>query len=58
MNLDSIPNDIEPLVILGADDKDYLVVYTVMGNAEVIEMLYRTIRILEEESKSEQLTKH
>lgn len=58
MNLDSIPKDIEPLVILGADAKDYLVVYTVMGNEEVIEMLHRTIRILEEESNSEHLTKH
>jgi hypothetical protein len=57
MNLDSIPPNVEPLVILGADEKDYLVVYTVMGNEEVIEMLYRTIRILEEESTSE-LTKH
>lgn len=57
MNLDSIPKNVEPLVILGADEKDYLVVYTVMGNEEVIEMLYRTIRILEEESTSE-LTKH
>lgn len=57
MNLDNIPKDVEPLVVLGADAKDYLVVYTVMGNAEVIEMLYRTIRILEEESTSE-LTKH
>ena len=58
MNLDSIPKDVEPLVVLGADAKDYLVVYTVMGNAEVIEMLYRTIRILEEENNSEHLTKH
>jgi hypothetical protein len=58
MNLDGIPRDIDPLVILGADANDYLVVYTVMGNAEVIEMLQRTIRILEEESNSEHLTKH
>lgn len=58
MNLEGIPKNVEPLVILGADEKDYLVVYTVMGNEEVIEMLYRTIRILEEESNSEQLTKH
>jgi len=57
MRLDEVPADVDPLVILGADEKDYLVVYTVLGNAEVIEMLYRTIRILEEESTSE-LTKH
>lgn len=57
MNLDSIPKDVEPLVILGADAKDYLVVYTVLPNEEVIEMLHRTIRILEEEKESE-LTVH
>lgn len=58
MNLDSIPKDIDPLVILGADANDYLVVYTVLGNAEVIEMLHRTITILEAESDSGNLTKH
>ena len=58
MNLDSIPKDVEPLVILGADANEYLVVYTVMGNEEVIEMLHRTIRILEEESNSDSLTRH
>jgi hypothetical protein len=57
MNLDSIPKDVEALVILGADAKDYLVVYTVLPNEEVIEMLHRTIRILEEEKESE-LTVH
>ena len=58
MNLETIPKDVDPLVILGADVNDYLVVYTVLGNAEVIEMLHRTIKILEAESDSEQLTKH
>jgi hypothetical protein len=57
MNLDSIPQDVEALVILGADAKDYLVVYTVLGNEEVIEMLHRTIAILEAEKESE-LTVH
>jgi hypothetical protein len=58
MNLESIPKDIDPLVILGSDVNDYLVVYTVLGNEEVIEMLHRTIKILETESDSGQLTKH
>jgi hypothetical protein len=58
MNLESIPKDVDPLVILGADLNDYLVVYTVLGNAEVIEMLHRTIKILEAESDSDNLTKH
>jgi hypothetical protein len=57
MNLESIPQDVEALVILGADAKDYLVVYTVLGNEEVIEMLHRTIAILEAEKESE-LTVH
>jgi hypothetical protein len=58
MNLESIPKDVEPLVILGADTRDYLVVYTVLGNEEVIEMLHRTIKILEEETDSGKLTRH
>ena len=57
MNLESIPQDVEALVILGADAKDYLVVYTVLPNEEVIEMLHRTIAILESEKESE-LTVH
>ena len=51
-----IPEGVEPMVILG-NDKDYLVVYTVLGNEEVIEMLQRTIAILESEKESE-LTVH
>lgn len=54
-----IPEHIEPLVILG-NDNDYLVVYTVLKNEDVIEMLQRTIRILQEEEEVEpsKLTKH
>jgi hypothetical protein len=58
MNLDNIPEDVEPLVILGADSKDYLVVYTTLGNAEVIQMLNRTLSILEMEDEASKLTKH
>ena len=58
MNLESIPKDVDPLVILGADVNDYLVVYTVLGNAEVIEMLHRTIAILQAEDNTSTLTKH
>ena len=55
---EGIPENVDPLVILG-DDNDYLVVYTVLPNDDVIEMLRRTIRILEEEDVQEaRLTQH
>ena len=55
---EGIPENVEPLVVLG-DDNDYLVVYTVMTNEDTIEMLERTIRILkEEDSQPERLTQH
>jgi hypothetical protein len=55
---DGIPENVEPLVILG-NDNDYLVVYTVLTNDDTIEMLERTIRILkEEDSQPERLTQH
>lgn len=55
---DGIPDNIEPLVVLG-NDNDYLVVYTIMTNEDTIEMLERTIRILKEEDmQPERLTHH
>jgi len=55
---DGIPENVEPLVILG-NDNDYLVVYTVMTNEDTIEILERTIRILKEEDAiPEKLTQH
>jgi hypothetical protein len=55
---EGVPENIEPLVILG-DDNDYLVVYTIMTNEDTIEMLERTIRILKEEDlQPERLTQH
>ena len=55
---DGIPENIEPLVVLG-NDNDYLVVYTIMSNEDTIEILERTIRILKEEDmQPEKLTKH
>ena len=55
---EGIPENIEPLVVLG-DDNDYLVVYTVMTNEDTIEILERTIRILKEEDmQPERLTQH
>jgi hypothetical protein len=55
---DGIPDNIEPLVVLG-NDNDYLVVYTIMSNEDTIEILERTIRILKEEDmQPEKLTQH
>lgn len=55
---EGIPENIEPLVVLG-DDNDYLVVYTVMTNEDTIEILERTIRVLKEEDAiPEKLTQH
>lgn len=55
---DGIPDNVEPLVVLG-NDNDYLVVYTIMTNEDTIEILERTIRILkEEDAMPEKLTKH
>ena len=55
---EGIPDNIEPLVVLG-NDNDYLVVYTIMTNEDTIEILERTIRILKEEDmQPEKLTKH
>ena len=55
---DGIPDNIEPLVVLG-NDNDYLVVYTIMTNEDTIEILERTIRILKEEDAiPEKLTQH
>ena len=55
---DGIPDNIEPLVVLG-NDNDYLVVYTIMSNEDTIEILERTIRILkEEDAMPEKLTQH
>ena len=55
---DGIPDNIEPLVVLG-NDNDYLVVYTIMTNEDTIEILERTIRILKEEDmQPERLTQH
>ena len=55
---DGVPDNVEPLVVLG-NDNDYLVVYTIMTNEDTIEILERTIRILKEEDAiPEKLTKH
>lgn len=45
-----IPKGVDPMVILG-NDNDYLVVYTYLTNAEALELLKRSIQVLEYEDK-------
>jgi hypothetical protein len=46
----NIPEGVEPMVILG-NDRDYLVVYTYLTNTEALELLRRSIEVLEYEDK-------
>ena len=46
----NIPKHVEPMVILG-NDNDYLTVYTYLTNAEALELLKRSIEVLEYEEK-------
>jgi len=43
-----IPDNVEPMVILG-NENDYLIVYTYLTNAEALELLKRSIEVLEYE---------
>lgn len=45
-----IPAGVDPMVILG-NDNDYLVVYTYLTNTEALELLRRSIQVLEYEDK-------
>ena len=45
-----IPKHVEPMVILG-NDNDYLTVYTYLTNEEALELLRRSIEVLEYEDK-------
>ena len=46
----NIPEGVDPMVILG-NDNDYLVVYTYLTNAEALELLKRSIQVLEYEQE-------
>lgn len=47
-----IPDNVEPMVILG-NDNDYLTVYTYLTNDEAIELLKRSLQVLEAEKEME-----
>ena len=52
MKIEELPEGVEPMVILG-NDKDYLVVYTCLPNQDTLELLKRSIQVLEYEDKLE-----
>lgn len=45
-----IPKHVEPMVILG-NDNDYLTVYTYLTNEDAIELLKRSLAVLEHEQE-------
>jgi hypothetical protein len=50
MKVAELPEHVEPLVILG-DDNNYLTVYTCMSNEDTIELLRRSLHVLEMEQE-------
>lgn len=57
MKLAELPEHVEPLVILG-DDNDYLTVYTCMSNEDTIELLRRSLQVLEMEQEQANINLH
>jgi hypothetical protein len=55
--MEELPEDVNDLVVLAEKD-GYLMVYTRMPNDETIELLERTVMILQNEGLEEHLTKH
>jgi|688.fasta_scaffold187000_3 hypothetical protein len=55
--MQELPEDVNDLVILAEKD-GYLMVFTRLPNGETLELLERTIMILESEGLEEHLTKH
>jgi hypothetical protein len=50
MKIEDIPEHVESLVILG-NDNDYLTVYTCLSNEDTIEILRRSLHVLEIEQE-------
>jgi hypothetical protein len=57
MKLAELPEQVEPLVILG-DDNNYLTVYTCMSNEDTIELLRRSLQVLEMEQEQADINLH
>ncbi len=50
MKIAELPENVEPLVIVG-DDNSYLTIYTCMSNEDTIELLRRSLHVLEMEQE-------
>ena len=57
MKLAELPEQVEPLVILG-DDNNYLTIYTCMSNEDTIELLRRSLHVLEMEQEQADINLH
>ena len=49
----NIPEGVEPMLILG-NDNDYLTVYTYLTNEDAIELLKRSLEVLQHEQELEE----
>jgi hypothetical protein len=47
-----LPDNVEPMLILG-NDNDYLTVYTYLTNEDAIELLKRSLEVLQQEQEQE-----
>ncbi len=57
MKVAELPEHVEPLVIVG-DDNSYLTVYTCMSNQDTIELLRRSLHVLEMEQEQTGINLH
>jgi hypothetical protein len=57
MKVAELPEHVEPLVIVG-DDNSYLTVYTCMSNEDTIELLRRSLHVLEMEQEQAGINLH
>ena len=57
MKVAELPEHVDPLVILG-DDNNYLTVYTCMSNEDTIELLRRSLHVLEMEQEQADINLH
>lgn len=57
MKVAELPEHVDPLVILG-DDNNYLTVYTCMSNEDTIELLRRSLHVLEMEQEQTGINLH
>jgi hypothetical protein len=57
MKVAELPEHVEPLVIVG-DDNSYLTIYTCMSNEDTIELLRRSLQVLEMEQEQAGINLH